>query len=133
MVSGTFPSGREFEVESTRLLNQHDRVDQDDVVPMIFETNALAFRQNLGEMINQVQYRRDSIVISKDGKPMAALVDARLFARIRQMQERFDALSGRIAAVYAAVPMDQGLAEIDRVVAATRAGKPAKTARKKKG
>ena len=100
---------------------------------MISETNAVAFRQNLGEMINRVRYRRDSIVISKDGKPVAALVDARLFARIRQMQERFDALSGRIATAYAAVPMDQDLAEIDRVVAATRAGKPAKTARKKKG
>jgi prevent-host-death family protein len=123
----------EFEGESTSLLNHHDHIDQDEVVPMISETNAVAFRQNLGEMINRVQYRRDSIVISKDGKPVAALVDARLFARIRQMHERFDALTGRIAAAYAAVPMDEGLTEIDRVVTATKAGKPAKTARKKKG
>ena len=41
---------------------------------MISETNAVAFRQNLGEMLNQVQYRHDSIVIKKDGKPVAALV-----------------------------------------------------------
>jgi len=30
---------------------------------MVTETSAVAFRQNLGEMINQVQYRNDSIVI----------------------------------------------------------------------
>ncbi len=40
---------------------------------MITEVNAVNFRQNLGEMLKQVQYRNDSIVISKDGKPVAAL------------------------------------------------------------
>ena len=62
---------------------------------MITETTAVAFRQNLGEMLNQVQFRKDSIVITKDGRPVAALIDAKLFERIRQMQERFDALSAR--------------------------------------
>lgn len=59
---------------------------------MITQTSAVAFRQNLGEMLNLVQYRHDSVVINKDGKPVAALVDARLFERIRRMQGRFDAL-----------------------------------------
>ncbi|HZB89199.1 MAG TPA: type II toxin-antitoxin system Phd/YefM family antitoxin [Terracidiphilus sp.] len=87
---------------------------------MITEVNAVNFRQNLGEMLSQVQYRNDSIVISKDGKPVAALVDAELFARIRRMRERFDALSGRIAEGYAAIPADKGMAEIDRAVARAR-------------
>ena len=87
---------------------------------MITEVNAVNFRQNLGEMLNQVQYRNDSIVINKDGKPVAALVDAELFARIRRMRERFDALSQRIADAYADVPAEQGLAEIDAAVAAER-------------
>ncbi len=87
---------------------------------MITEVNAVNFRQNLGEMLNQVQYRNDSIVINKDGKPVAALVDAELFARIRRMQERFDALSGRIAEAYAGVPAEEGLAEIDALVARER-------------
>ncbi len=43
---------------------------------MVNEVNAVSFRQNLGEMLNQVQYRNDSIIIHKDGKPVAALVDA---------------------------------------------------------
>jgi prevent-host-death family protein len=87
---------------------------------MITEVSAVTFRQNLGEMLNQVQYRNDSVVINKDGKPVAALVDAELFARIRRMRERFDALSGRIAAGYAEVPEEEGLAEIDAAVAAER-------------
>ena len=45
---------------------------------MITEVSAVSFRQNLGDMLNQVQYRNDSIVINKDGKPVAALVDAEL-------------------------------------------------------
>jgi prevent-host-death family protein len=91
---------------------------------MITETSAVAFRQNLGEMLNQVQFRNDSVLIKKDGKAVAALVDARLFARIRQMQDRFDALTQRIAQSYAAVPMDEGLAEIDAEAAAVRRALP---------
>jgi len=87
---------------------------------MIKEVSAVNFRQNLGEMLNQVQYRNDSIVISKDGKPVAALVDAEMFARIRRMRERFDALSRRIAESYANIPVEEGLAEIDAAVAAER-------------
>jgi len=87
---------------------------------MITEVNAVNFRQNLGEMLNRVQYRNDSIVINKDGKPVAALVDADLFARIRRMRDCFDALSNRIADAYADIPMKKGLAEIDAAVEAER-------------
>jgi len=87
---------------------------------MITEVSAVNFRQNLGEMINQVQYRNDSIIINKDGKPVAALVDAELFARIRRMRDRFDQLSERIAAAYADVLQEEGLAEIDAAVARQR-------------
>ena len=87
---------------------------------MITEISAVTSRQNLGEMLNQVQYRNDSIVINKDGKPVAALVDAELFARIRRMRERFDALGARIGQAYADVPTEEGMAEIDAAVAAER-------------
>lgn len=88
---------------------------------MITETNAVSFRQNLGEMLNQVQFRHDSVVINKDGKPVAALVDARLFERIRRMQGRFDALCQRIEAGFAGIPEAEGLAEIDAAVRKERA------------
>ncbi|MCK6432362.1 MAG: type II toxin-antitoxin system Phd/YefM family antitoxin [Burkholderiaceae bacterium] len=87
---------------------------------MITETSAVAFRQNLGEMLNIVQYRNDSVLIKKDGKPVAALIDARLFERIRRMQERFDALCDRLELTYAGVPETQALAEIERATACAR-------------
>ena len=99
---------------------------------MITETNAVAFRQNLGEMISQVQFRRDSIVINKDGRAVAVLIDAKLFERIRRMQERFDALAARLAEAYAAVPEEEGMAEIQQAVAAERA-KPKTSGKRKKG
>ena len=98
---------------------------------MITETSAVAFRQNLGEMINQVQFRKDSIVITKDGRPVAALIDAELFERIRRMQERFDALSARLAEAYADVPEEEGMAEIKRVTAEVRAEMKAERGRQK--
>ena len=103
------------------IYDHNDHINHiDRVAEMITETTAVNFRQNLGEMLNRVQYRNDSIVINKDGKPVAALVDAELFARIRRMREQFDALAGRVADSYAEVPMDEGLAEIDAAVAAER-------------
>jgi prevent-host-death family protein len=83
---------------------------------MVTEVSAVKFRQNLGEMLNRVQYRNDSIVISKDGKPVAALVDAELFERIRRMRSRFDELTAKLAADFADVPEEEGMAEIDRLV-----------------
>ncbi len=83
---------------------------------MIRQTNAVAFRQNLGEMLNQVQYRRDSVIINKDGKPVAALVDARLFERIRRMQARFELLCERLESGFAAIDEAEGMAEIDKAV-----------------
>ena len=99
---------------------------------MITETNAVAFRQNLGEMISQVQFRRDSIVINKDGRAVAVLIDAKLFERIRRMQERFDALAARMADAYSAVPEEEGMAEIKQA-AATERTKPKASAKRKKG
>jgi prevent-host-death family protein len=91
---------------------------------MITETSAVKFRQNLGEMINQVQYRHDSVLIKKDGKPVAALVDARLFGRIRRMEARFEALSSRLEEGFSGIPQDAGMREIEEAIASERsAGK----------
>lgn len=87
---------------------------------MITETSAVKFRQNLGEMINQVQYRHDSVLIKKDGKPVAALVDARLFGRIRRMEARFESLSPRLEAGFDGVPQEVGMAEIEEAITTER-------------
>jgi prevent-host-death family protein len=84
---------------------------------MLIQISALAFQQNLDEMLNQVQHRQDHVLISKNGRPLAALVDMRLYERICRKRSRFDALSGRLAAGFAGLPMAEGEAEIE---AATR-------------
>jgi hypothetical protein len=52
---------------------------------------------------------------------VAALIDAKLFERIRRMQERFDALSARLAESYAGLALEDGTAEIARASADVRA------------
>ena len=99
---------------------------------MITETSAVAFRQNLGEMLNIVQYRNDSILIKKDGKPVAALIDAQLFERIRRMQDRFNALSEQLAQDFSAVPEAEGLAAIEAATSAVREEMKAEVAAAKK-
>lgn len=94
-------------------------VEKEGVV-MVTEISAVNFRQHLGEMLNQVQYRHDSVVINKDGKPVAVLVDARLFERMRRMQSRFDTLCQRIEKGFSEIPESGGLAEIDATVASER-------------
>ncbi len=48
------------------------------------EATAMTVRQNLGELLNEVQYKHDSIIITKAGKPVAAMVDMDTFARLRR-------------------------------------------------
>ena len=60
------------------------------------------------------------LAVTKDGKPVAALVDARLFERIRRMQGRFDQLCQRMEAGFSQVGEEAGMAEIDAAVAEER-------------
>jgi len=76
---------------------------------MITEVSTVMFRRKLGEMLGKIPSGNDSIVISKHGRPIAAL-----FARIRRQQERFDALAARMADDFAGTPQDDGMAAIDR-------------------
>jgi prevent-host-death family protein len=87
---------------------------------MIKEVTAVNFRKNLDEMLNQVVYANDNIIVNKHGKPVAALVGVELFARVRRMRDRFDALSNRIAEASAELAVEEGVAEIDTLVARNR-------------
>ena len=80
------------------------------------EVTARNVRQNLGELLNQVQYRGDSVVVSKHGKPVAALVDNALYERIRRLRESFVALTDKLGQVHADVRAETAEAEIDAAV-----------------
>jgi prevent-host-death family protein len=50
---------------------------------MIHRESAMKVRQNLGELLNKVWYRHDSILITKADKPVAAIIDIELFEKIK--------------------------------------------------
>lgn len=99
---------------------------------MIREAPAVTVRQNLGEILNQVQYRRDSVLITKDGKPIAAIVDIALFEGIRRLREEFERTLAALGKAYAGVDPVAVQAEVDEAVrVARRARRKRKPARAK--
>ena len=87
---------------------------------MIRETSAVTARQNLGDLLNQVQYRNDSVLITKDGKPVAALVDVALFERIRRLRDEFMRLTDALGKTYKGAAPTVAQAEIDEAVLGAR-------------
>ncbi len=93
------------------------------LITMLHEAPAMTVRKNLGELINEVQYRHDRIIITKAGKPVAALIDMSLFERIRKLDDDFAALADELARAFAEVPEEDGMALVDEAVRAAR-GRP---------
>jgi prevent-host-death family protein len=72
-----------------------------EVTAMIREAAAMTVRQNLGELLNEVQYRHGKVLITKAGKPVAALVDIAMFTRLRKLDEEFDRMRAELAQAFA--------------------------------
>jgi len=71
------------------------------VIKVIREAPAMTVRNNLGELLNEVQYRGDSVMITKGGKPVAALIDIALFERLRHLDENFTKLRNNFSGAFA--------------------------------
>ena len=99
---------------------------------MIRESSAVAARQNLGDLLNQVQYRNDAVLITKDGKPVAALVDVALFERIRRFRDEFMRLTDALGKTYEGVNPTVAQTEIDEAVSAARKARAKRTQAPKK-
>ncbi len=87
---------------------------------MLRETSAMTVRKNLGELLNEVQYRHDRVVITRAGKPVAALIDMPLFERIRKLDEEFEQLTEEMAVAFEGMTEEQGAALIDEAITAAR-------------
>lgn len=87
---------------------------------MIREATAMTVRQNLGELLNEVQYHQSHVLITKNGKPVAAMVDIALFEKIRLMRDEFDRLTADLAKAYEGESADTAKGEIAEAVAAAR-------------
>ncbi|WP_243448415.1 type II toxin-antitoxin system Phd/YefM family antitoxin [Candidatus Thiosymbion oneisti] len=77
-------------------------------------------RQNLGELLDEIRYEGDSVVITKRGKPIAALVDIELFERLCSLDEAYMRLRGELAQAFSNLPPDAGMVMIDEAVHAAR-------------
>lgn len=87
---------------------------------MIREAPAMTVRQNLGELLNEVQYRRDSVLITKGGKPVAALVDVELFEKIRLLDKEFERLVSELSRAYSDTSQTEAEKEIAKAVKSAR-------------
>lgn len=93
---------------------------------MLRKATAMTVRQNLGELLNEVQYRHDSILITKADKPVAALIDIDLFDRITQMKAIFEQLTSQLNKAYRDVPEELVEKEIQEALHAVRKNKKEK-------
>jgi prevent-host-death family protein len=87
---------------------------------MIRETSAMTVRKKFGELLNEVQYRRDRVLITKADKPVAALIDMVLFDKLRRFDEEFERLTEKLRQAFSNVPPKKGTALIDQAVHAVR-------------
>lgn len=87
---------------------------------MIREATAMTVRQNLGELLNEVQYRNGKVLITKAGKPVAALVDVALFERIRKLDEDFEEMTAQFAKAFAGKAEKEIEVLVDEAVEAVR-------------
>ena len=90
---------------------------------MLRETPAMKVRQNLGELLNEVQYRHDRVVITKAGKPVAALIDMPLFERLRKLDDEFEAIAAELSEAFSDVPGQELSDLLEEAVKAVRAGR----------
>lgn len=88
---------------------------------MIREAPAMTVRQNLGELLNEVQYRHGKVLITKAGKPVAALVDIAMFTRLRKLDEEFDRMRADLAQAFTGIPKKAVEALVDEAVRDVRA------------
>ncbi len=87
---------------------------------MIREAPAMTVRQNLGDLLSEVQYRKGKVIITKAGKPVAALVDIALFERIRKLDEEFDQMREEFARAFADMTEEQVAALVEEAVGEAR-------------
>jgi len=88
---------------------------------MIREVPAMTVRQNLGELLNEVQHRHTKVLITKAGKPVAALIDIAIFTRLCKLDEEFDRMRTELAQAFAGVAGRAAKPLIDGAVKDVRA------------
>lgn len=87
---------------------------------MLKEITAMEARQSFGALLNEVKYRHDNILITKAGKPMAALIDVELFERVRKMRTQFESMTNELGSAYKEGEQQKAEADINEAIQKTR-------------
>jgi len=87
---------------------------------MIREISAMDARKNFGEILNEVKYRHDSILIKKAGKPIAAIIDVDLFEKVKNMTLTFEAMTHHLGKAYSEAESDIAQTEIEEAITSAR-------------
>src|SRR3970040_1723151 len=95
-----------------------------EVYTMSRKAPAMTVRQNLGELLNEVQYRHGKVLITKAGKPVAALVDIAMFSRLRKLDEEFDRMRAELAQAFAGMTEKAAEALVGEAVKDVRTRRP---------
>ena len=74
---------------------------------MIKKEPVMTLRKNLGEILNGVEYKHDSVIITRAGKSSAAIIDMNLFEKIRKMKNKFEKLTSELQDSFAAISEDE--------------------------
>lgn len=83
---------------------------------MIKEVSSATARKNFGELLNEVRYGHDNVLITKSGKPIAALIEIELFEKIRKLKAEFEAMTEELAQVYINVDPEVAEQEINEAL-----------------
>lgn len=79
---------------------------------MIKQEPVMTLRKNLGEILNEVEYKRDTIIVTRAGKPSAAIIDMQLFEKIRRMKVRFEKLTSSLQEAF----FDKSVKEAEELI-----------------
>jgi prevent-host-death family protein len=80
------------------------------------EATAMTVRQNLGELLNEVQYKHDEVVITKAGKPVAVLIDLELYKGLQRDSDDFERLWAKFSLPFESMTEDQVMDEATALV-----------------
>jgi prevent-host-death family protein len=77
---------------------------------MLKTVSAVKFRQNLGEVMNEVALRDDEYIVERAGKPLVAIIPVEKYLSMKRERDEFfrmyDAMQAEVA--------DEDAANIDR-------------------
>ena len=84
------------------------------------EATAMTVRQNLGELLNEVQYKHDEVVITKAGKPVAAMIDIALYKSLKQDSDDVERRWAKCSRGFEAMTEDESMDEATAMVKEAR-------------